>query len=110
MADFAALTARSFSHHSALLTHSLTDREPGTVTVTVPSGYNATALRKASLQVFYIKPDLLELGKTKVPTPDGHLVPFYDLERTICDMLRSRSHIDTQILTAAMQSYVRRHS
>lgn len=97
-----------FSHHTALLAHSLTDRAPGTMTLTVPSGYNATALRKAGLQVFYIKPDLLEMGRTKVPTPDGHLVPCYDLERTICDVLRSRSHIDPQSLTAAMQGYVRR--
>lgn len=97
-----------FSHHSALLAHSLTDREPSTLTLTVPSGYNATALRKAGLQVFYIKPSLLEMGLTKVSTPDGHLVPCYNLERTICDVLRSRSNIDPQVLTSALQGYIRR--
>lgn len=97
-----------FSHHSALMAHSLTDREPDAMTVTVPSGYNATALRKAGLQVFYIKPDLHALGKTEVTTPDGHKVACYDLERTVCDVLRSRSDFDPQIVTAAIQGYVRR--
>ncbi|QPK82318.1 type IV toxin-antitoxin system AbiEi family antitoxin domain-containing protein [Schaalia sp. ZJ405] len=97
-----------FSHHSALLVHSLTDREPASLSVTVPSGYNASTLRETGVQAFYIKPDLLDMGKTDATTPDGHTVPCYNLERTICDVLRSRSSIDPQVLTSALQSYVRR--
>ncbi|WP_218140955.1 type IV toxin-antitoxin system AbiEi family antitoxin domain-containing protein [Corynebacterium spheniscorum] len=41
-------------------------------------------------------------------TPDGHKVPCYDLERTVCDIVRSRSKIDLQVFSAALQSYVRR--
>lgn len=97
-----------FSHHSALLLHSLTDREPVSMCVTVPSGYNASALRQNGLEVFSIKPDLLGTGMTTVTTPDGHAVPCYNLERTICDIVRSRSHLDPQVLTTALNSYVRR--
>ncbi|MGQ4533360.1 type IV toxin-antitoxin system AbiEi family antitoxin domain-containing protein [Dermabacteraceae bacterium P13138] len=97
-----------FSHHTALLIHSLTDREPAALSITVPSGYNASTLRQSGTQVFYIKPDLLGLGKTDVSTPDGHTVPCYDLERTICDIVRSRSTIDPQIFNSALKGYVRR--
>lgn len=97
-----------FSHETALLMHSLTDREPATLSLTVPSGYNASTLRECGIQVFYIKPGLLGMGMTTVITPDGHKVPCYDLERTICDIIRSRSAIDPQVFSAALQSYARR--
>ena len=97
-----------FSHHSALMVHDLSDREPKSLSVTVPSGYTASSLSQHGLQVFYIKPSLHDLGKTKVMTPEGHAVPSYDLERTICDMLRSRSHFDQQIVRSAIRSYMQR--
>lgn len=46
-----------FSHESALLLHNLTDREPSSLTVTVPSTYNASSLIKTGVRVFYIRPD-----------------------------------------------------
>ncbi|SFG84221.1 hypothetical protein SAMN05660282_02125 [Corynebacterium spheniscorum] len=48
------------------------------------------------------------MGRATVTTPDGHKVPCYDLERTVCDIVRSRSKIDLQVFSAALQSYVRR--
>ena len=41
--------------------------------------------------MYYIKPELFELGKTMLQTPAGNPVPCYDLERTICDVIRSRN-------------------
>lgn len=40
--------------------------------------------------------------------PFGHMVPVYDLERTICDLLRSRSRMEIQVLQDALKQYVRR--
>lgn len=97
-----------FSHHSALYIHALTDREPAALTVTVPSGYNASTLRASGARAFYIKPELLEMGKTVVTTPDGHNAPCYDLERTMCDIIRSRAAFDPQCFHSALQSYARR--
>lgn len=97
-----------FSHESALLLHNLTDREPPALTVTVPSDYNAGHLVKDGVRVFYVKQELISIGKTQLPSPEGNLVPCYDLERTICDILRSRSQIDTQIVLSALKAYVKR--
>lgn len=96
-----------FSHESALLLHNLTDREPSSLTVTVPSTYNASSLIKTGVRVFYIKPDFLGIGKTNLMSLEGNLVPSYDLERTICDILRSRS-IDAQVVFGALKAYVKR--
>lgn len=97
-----------FSHASALLLHDLTDREPFSYEITVKTGYNPSNLKKEGLKVFTVKPDLHEIGLTKIESPFGHLVPCYDMERTICDILRSRSQIEMQTVQGALRAYVRR--
>ena len=38
-------------------------------------------------------PELFELGKTMLQPPAGNPVPCYDLEHTICDVIRRRNKI-----------------
>lgn len=97
-----------FSHETALFFHDLTDREPLRYSVTVKTGYNPTRLREENIQVYTVKKELHTIGITTKNTPFGHEVPVYDMERTICDLLRSRSHIEIQILQDALKQYARR--
>jgi predicted transcriptional regulator of viral defense system len=97
-----------FSHESALFLHDLTDREPFRHSVTVKTGYNPHRLKEDGIKVYTIKEELLELGRSQANTPFGHIVPVYDKERTLCDMVRSRNQMDKQILQGAMKAYGRR--
>ncbi len=97
-----------FSHDSALLLHDLTDRVPLQHTITVKTGYNPTRLKEEGVQVFTIKPELHEVGLTTMQTAFGHDVLVYDMERTICDLLRSRRHIEIQTYQDALKQYFRR--
>lgn len=97
-----------FSHETALFLHDLTDRDPLIYSVTVPTGYNTKALCKNGLKVFSIKRELYDLGATSAKSPHGREIRTYNMERTICDLLRSRSQIDIGILTDALKRYVRR--
>ena len=97
-----------FSHETALFFHDLTDREPLAYSVTVKTGYNPTRLKGEGAQVFTIKAELHEVGLTTAQTPFGHDVPVYDKERTMCDVLRSRSHIEMQTFQGALKAYARR--
>ena len=97
-----------FSHDTALFLHDLTDREPLAYSITVKTGYNPTRLKSEGVQVFTIKAELHEVGLTTAQTPFGHDVPVYDMERTICDVLRSRSHIEMQTFQDALKAYARR--
>ena len=97
-----------FSHESTLFFHDLTDREPLCYSITVKTGYNPTRLKDEGVQVFTIKAELHEVGLTTAQTPFGHDVPVYDMERTICDVLRSRSHIEMQTFQDALKAYARR--
>lgn len=97
-----------FSHESALFFHDLTDREPSPYSVTVRRGYSPTRLKAEGLSVYTVKPELYEVGRTTGQTPFGHTVPVYDMERTICDLLRSRSSIEIQTFQGAIKAYARR--
>lgn len=39
---------------------------------------------------------------------DGTTIKIYDMERTICDIIRARNKIDPQILNTAIQEYFKR--
>ena len=97
-----------FSHETALFFHDLTDREPIEYTVTVKTGCNPSKMKAEGIQVFTIKADLHDVGLTTAKTPFGHTVPVYDMERTICDLLRSRSRIEIQTFQGALKAYARR--
>ena len=94
-----------FSHETALFLHGISDRTPFEHTVTAPSGCIPSAAIKSECKVYYIKPELFELGKTTLRTPSGNNVPAYDLERTICDVIRSRNKLGTETFLAALKLY-----
>ena len=94
-----------FSHETALFLHGISDRTPFEHTVTAPSGCIPSAAIKAECKVYYIKPELFDLGKTELKTPAGNLVPCYDLERTVCDVIRSRNKLGTETFLAALKLY-----
>lgn len=97
-----------FSHETALFFHDLTDREPIRYSVTVRTGYNPSRLQENGIQVYTIKKELHEVGAITAKTPFGHTVPVYDMERTICDLLRSRNRMEIQVFQDALKQYVRR--
>ena len=97
-----------FSHETALFFHDLTDREPTEYTVTVKTGYNPTRLKAEGIQVFTIKAELHDVGLTTAQTPFGHTVLVYNMERTICDLVRSRNSMEMQTFQDALKMYARR--
>lgn len=109
--DFVLISSNSkriiFSHQTALFLYDLSDRIPNVFHISVPQGYNASHIKKRyeDLQVHYVKKDLYELGKTEIKSPQGNLIPVYDIERTICDIIIDREKIDKQIFTEAIKRY-----
>ena len=109
--DFVLISSNSiriiFSHQTALYLHDISDRTPNVFHISVPQGYNASHIknRYEDLQVHYVKKDLYELGKTEIKSPQGNLIPVYDIDRTICDIIIDREKIDKQIFTEAIKRY-----
>lgn len=101
-------TSIIFSHDTALFSHDLSDRDPLTYSVTVPVGYNTKNIKNGGITVFSIKKELYDLGLTTLTTPFGRRIKVYNMERTICDMLRNRNQMDVAILADALKRYVKR--
>lgn len=97
-----------FSHETALFLHGFSNHTPFVHTLTAPSGCIPSTSIKAKCKVYYIKPEMFELGRTTLKTPAGNDVPTYDLERTICDMIRSRNKIETETFLSALKMYATR--
>lgn len=97
-----------FSHDEALFYHGLTEHEPMQPTVTIYSGYNTKSLRNSGVKVFTVKKELLNIGRIEIVNSFGHTIPFYNLERTICDLFRNRSYFEIQDFQAAIRSYISR--
>jgi predicted transcriptional regulator of viral defense system len=96
-----------YSHDTALYLHGLSDRDPIHYGVTLPTGYNTSQIKQIDLITYTIKTSLFELGKMTMKSPFGNDITVYDKERTICDIIRSRSRIDKQILHDGLKRYVK---
>ena len=94
-----------FSHETALYFHDLTDRTPIEFMVTVPSRYNSRLLKEPQYKFSYLKDELYELGKIKVKTQYGNEVYCYDIEKTICDIIRDKNKIEKYQFTDALKRY-----
>lgn len=94
-----------YSHETALYLHNLTDNSPLFYSITVPSGYHSTTLNESEHKVFYVKRDLFQLGVVKMNSSYGNSINITGLERTICDVVRSRNQIETQFVNTALKRY-----
>jgi predicted transcriptional regulator of viral defense system len=97
-----------FSHETAAFLWDLTDRTPLFYSVTVPAGYNATSLKASGVKVYFVKRDLCRLGSITMKSPHGNDIKTFDLERTVCDALRSRNQVDIQLVNEALKRYVKK--
>jgi len=94
-----------FSHETALFLHDLAERTPILHSLTVPSDRKLSPALADGCKVYYVKPELHDTGICVLPSKMGHEVTVYNVERTICDVLRSRNRIDNQTVTEAMKGY-----
>lgn len=96
-----------YSYHTALYFHDLSDKVPSQIHISVPQGYNASRLKKRvdDLVVHYVKKELFELGKESGTSPLGGEIILYDVERTICDIVKDQKNIDSQVFTGAIKEY-----
>lgn len=101
-------TCAIVSHDEALFYHRLIEREPIKTTITVYSGYNTQRLKNSNVKIYYIKKELLDIGKIYVMNDFGHCVPMYDLERTICDVIRNRNDFEIQDFQTILKNYSHR--
>lgn len=96
-----------YSHITALYFHGLSIKAPHTkYDITVRKTYNSKYLKNH--EVFYVPNNIYELGLTLVETPIGNKVRAYDIERCICDIIKSKNRMDLEHIKYSIREYLKR--
>ena len=94
-----------YSHNTALYFYGMTDRTPLQLDMTFPSN---NRIKNDLLNVHYIKKELHNVGLTELKLEDDFVIRVYNVERTICDIIRDRNKFDLQIFNTAINEYIKR--
>lgn len=98
-----------FSNETALFLHGMSDRLPLVFDVTLPNGYNTSNLKKTrDLNIFRCNTDVYDLGICTVRSPHGKNLKVYNIERTICDIIKNKKKIDKQVFVDAIRIYAKK--
>ena len=96
-----------YSHMTALYFHNLSIKAPNSsFDITVTKKYNNPKLKNHN--VFYVDDEFYNLGITEVMTPQGNMVKAYDVERCICDIIRSKKRMDSEHVKYSIKEYIKR--
>jgi len=97
-----------FSLGTALWLHKITDRTPLKFTLTFPRGYHAASLQNEDVNRVFANKNVWDVGIVNVKNVYGETVRAYDMERTICDVIRKRNSLGIELVTDAMKQYAAR--
>ncbi len=95
-----------FSHMNALYFYGMTEEFPYNYTVTVPQSYHTNVVNE-KCNVFYVSDDIYEMGVVEIETPNGNKIRTYDIERCICDIIRSKNRMDLEQVKKTIKQYIK---
>ena len=96
-----------FSMATALYLHNLSDRTPLVYNITLPFGYSGVLQKEKKVILNFVKRELLDLGVIEMTSPFGMKIKVYDIERTICDIIKNKNKIDAEIFSKALKDYAK---
>ncbi len=96
-----------FSHETVLFLYDLTDRTPNRFDMTFPNTYNLSSVKREKVNCAQAKEPLYSLGVVKMKTPFGNEVQGYCVEKTLCDILKTRRNTDIQVVADAFKRYIK---
>ena len=94
-----------YSNLTALYLYGFSDRLPIKYDITVNSGYNGSIQEVDNVNLFYTKKELFNLGEIVYRLDSGNLIKVYDLERTICDVIKNKNRLDQELVNKALRKY-----
>ena len=95
-----------FSYNTALYFYEMTERTPIKMDVTVYREYNPHRF-KDFVNVYKVSKELYDLGVIEKKSPQGMKVKTYNLERTVCDIIRDKDSIDIEIRNKAIKKCIK---
>lgn len=94
-----------YSNMTALYLFGFSNRIPIKYDITVKSGYKGSLQNDKHVQLYYTKEELLNLGVIDFKVDYGKTIKVYDLEKTICDIIKNKRKIDAELFNKAIREY-----
>ena len=94
-----------YSNTTALFLHGFSNRIPLKYDITINSGYNGSLQKDQNVQLFYVKKEELNIGVIDYKLKSGNIIKIYDLDKTICDIIKNKKKIDAEIFNKATRAY-----
>jgi len=109
--DYYKLASKSknarYSMATALYLHNLSDRTPLVYNITLPFGYNGALQKEKNVVLNFVNRKILDLGMIEMTSPFGMKIKVYDIERTICDIIKNKKKMDAEIFSKALKEYAK---
>ena len=96
-----------FSMATALYLHNLSNRNPLVYNITLPFGYGGSLQKQKNVILNFVNRNILDLGVMEMTSPFGMKILVYDVERTICDIIKNKNKIDAEIFSEALKNYAK---
>ncbi len=107
--EFVVLQSKSknaiYSNTTALYLYGFSNRIPIKYDITINNGYNGTLQKDNNVNLFYTKKELLDLGVINYKLDSGNIIRVYDLDKTICDIIKNKKKMDVEIFNKAIREY-----
>lgn len=94
-----------FSNMTALYLLGLSERIPIKYDVTVKAGYKGSLQNMNEVNLFYSNKNYYELGIIAIKDLYGNNISVYDLEKSICDIIKNKNKLDRELFNKAIRKY-----
>lgn len=97
-----------YSFNSSVYLHGLSDILPNYLEVTKPINYHPYTKRKDDIVIHSNTVNAsYNLGITEIATPLGNIVRVYDVEKTICDIIKNKEKIEFEVYVKVLNNYAK---
>ena len=94
-----------YSHFTSLYLHNIIGTIRGKYDLTITNEYHNPLLKPNNL--YFVDKSIYLLGKENVKTKCGNTVACYNLERTICDLIRSIKRLNEHDVNIMIKRYLK---
>ena len=93
---------------TALSYYGLSTRDPPEVHIAIPKSRKVKLPNYQPIRLYYFSGVFYETGIVHEATESGLIIQIYDIEKTICDIVRYRNQIGIDIMKEALREYLKR--
>lgn len=99
-----------FCCKTALYLYDMLQKAPDKLEMTFPHNYNAEKLASFHIHAYRQVNALYTLGINSVKTSSGNLVYAYNIERTLCDIIRPPHIAQVELVAYSVQKYIKQRN